>query len=34
VKNIVTGEQVEADSMSWIPDTVYAQQTIIEVHAE
>jgi histidyl-tRNA synthetase len=34
VKNIVTGEQSEADPMSWIPDTVYAQQTITKVHAE
>lgn len=34
VKNIITGEQGDADSMSWIPDTVYAQQTIIKVHAE
>lgn len=29
VKNIITGEQVPADSMSWTPDTVYAQQTIV-----
>jgi histidyl-tRNA synthetase len=29
VKNIITGEQTDADSMSWIPDTVYAQQTIV-----
>ncbi|MBQ5557840.1 MAG: histidine--tRNA ligase [Aeriscardovia sp.] len=29
VKNIVTGEQSPADSVSWLPDTVYAQQTIV-----
>ncbi|MDF7663677.1 histidine--tRNA ligase [Bifidobacterium sp. ESL0763] len=28
VKNIVTGEQVAADSTSWRPDSVYAQQTV------
>ncbi|MCI1935475.1 MAG: histidine--tRNA ligase [Bifidobacteriaceae bacterium] len=34
VKNIITGEQVEADRVSWIPDTVYAQQSIIIKDAE
>ena len=28
VKNIITGEQVAADAKSWLPDTVYAQQSI------
>jgi histidyl-tRNA synthetase len=28
VKNIVTGEQERADSTSWEPDIVYAQQSI------
>ena len=28
VKNIITGEQVSADSTSWQPDTVYARQTV------
>lgn len=29
VKNIVTGEQSPADPVSWLPDTVYAQQAIV-----
>lgn len=29
VKNIITGEQVEADPLSWVPDTLYKNQGII-----
>jgi histidyl-tRNA synthetase len=28
VKNILTGEQQNADCLSWMPDTVYAQQSV------
>lgn len=28
VKNILTGEQKRADPLSWMPDTVYAQQSV------
>ena len=28
VRNIVTGEQVPADVKSWLPDTLYAQQSV------
>jgi len=34
VKNIVTGEQVDASAVSWLPDTVYAQQTIVTSESE
>ncbi|BDR53151.1 histidine--tRNA ligase [Bombiscardovia nodaiensis] len=29
VKNIVTGEQVEASPVSWTPDSLYAQQQVV-----
>ncbi|WP_095614431.1 histidine--tRNA ligase [Bifidobacterium criceti] len=32
VKNIISGEQTDADARSWEPDTVYARQTV-ETHA-
>lgn len=33
VKNIISGEQKDADAQSWEPDTVYAQQTVTTVQA-
>ncbi|OZG50979.1 histidine--tRNA ligase [Bombiscardovia coagulans] len=29
VKNIITGEQVDADLVSWMPDSVYAKQQVV-----
>lgn len=29
VKNIITGEQVNADPVSWLPDSVYAKQQVV-----